>query len=408
MTSAPLGLFEGFGVELEYMIVDAHTLDVRPISDRVLCAVAGSYVSEHELGALAWSNELALHVIELKTNGPAESLSPLAERFQGHVRQINEILAPLGARLMPTAMHPWMRPEAELKLWPHEYNAVYEAFHRIFDCRGHGWANLQSVHLNLPFADDEQFGRLHAAIRLLLPILPALAASSPVVERRLTGLADNRLDVYRGNCRRVPLVTANVVPEGVFTRNEYDDQILKAMYRQIAPLDPEGTLQHEWLNARGAIARFERQTIEIRVLDVQECPAADLAICQAVVGVLEALIAERWSSVARQQSAGVASLAETLTATIRDAEGAVMTDREYLGHFGIKLPGISAGDLWRHLMKQIGALESDPALSIILGEGPLARRIERALHGDLSRLEAVYGHLCECLAEGRMFTAHGC
>ena len=36
--------------------------------------------------------------------------------------------------------------------------------------------------LNLPFSSDEEFGRLHAAIRLLLPLLPALAASSPLVE----------------------------------------------------------------------------------------------------------------------------------------------------------------------------------------------------------------------------------
>jgi hypothetical protein len=90
---------------------------------------------------------------------------------------------------------------------------VYEAFDRIFDCRGHGWANLQSAHLNLPFSDAEEFGRLHAAIRLLLPILPALAASSPVMDGRLTGRVDSRLDVYRHNARRVPQVSGRVVPE---------------------------------------------------------------------------------------------------------------------------------------------------------------------------------------------------
>ena len=57
------------------------------------------------------------------------------------------------------------------------------------------------------------------------------------------------------------------------------------MHNQVVPRD-------EWLNARGAIARFGRGTIEIRVLDVQECPQADLAICAAVVEVLQALVAE--------------------------------------------------------------------------------------------------------------------
>ncbi len=115
-----LHLFQGFGVELEYMIVDEGTLDVRPITDKVLYEVAGEYLSEVELGEIAWSNELALHVVELKTNGPAASLAPLAELFQQHVARINQLLQPMGARLMPTAMHPWMDPHTELKLWTHE------------------------------------------------------------------------------------------------------------------------------------------------------------------------------------------------------------------------------------------------------------------------------------------------
>src|SRR5690606_7705226 len=115
-----------------------------------------------------------------------------------------KILAPMGAMLMPTAMHPWFDPATETRLWPHEYSPVYETYNRIFGCQGHGWSNLQSMHVNLPFANDEEFARLHAAIRLALPILPALAASSPLVEGRVTGLADSRLDFYRFNSRRLP------------------------------------------------------------------------------------------------------------------------------------------------------------------------------------------------------------
>ena len=43
------------------------------------------------------------------------------------------------------------------------------------------------MHVNLPFADDAQFARLHAAIRLVLPLLPALAASSPIAEGSVIG-----------------------------------------------------------------------------------------------------------------------------------------------------------------------------------------------------------------------------
>ena len=114
-------------------------------------------------------------------------------------------------------------------IWPHDYSIVYEAFNRIFDCRGHGWANLQAVHLNLPFADDAEFARLHAAIRVLLPILPALAASSPIFEGRLSGVLDTRLDVYRNNCRKIPLATGRVIPEPVFSAADYHGRILEPL-----------------------------------------------------------------------------------------------------------------------------------------------------------------------------------
>ena len=77
-TESPLHLFEAFGVEIEYMIVDARTLDVRPITDRVLQAVAGEIVSDVEMGEITWSNELTAHVIELKTTDPARSLGSAA------------------------------------------------------------------------------------------------------------------------------------------------------------------------------------------------------------------------------------------------------------------------------------------------------------------------------------------
>src|SRR6185295_17238101 len=186
-------LFSRFGVELEYMVVDRDSLAVRPIVDRVLQDAAklpgaeaeteeggdAAYPNDVYLGDIGLSNELTLHVIEMKTAEPAGTLSALAAQFAERVKRVNGVLAAHNAMLLPTGMHPTMDPFAEMRLWPHDYSAVYKTFNRIFDCRGHGWANLQAAHLNLPFASfdkpDDEFGKLHAAIRVLLPILPALA-----------------------------------------------------------------------------------------------------------------------------------------------------------------------------------------------------------------------------------------
>lgn len=216
MSDRPLSLFEGFGIELEYMIVSKETHQVLPVADKLIFAESGAY-DDIERGPMAWSNELVNHVIEMKTNGPAKALEPLPDLFDGEVAHINGRLEELGGVLMPTGMHPWMNPERETQLWSHEFNAVYEQFNQIFNCRGHGWSNLQSTHLNLPFANDTEFGALHAAIRLILPILPALAASSPIVEGKQTGTVDNRLQYYRNNAMRVPSVSGLIVPEGAYT-----------------------------------------------------------------------------------------------------------------------------------------------------------------------------------------------
>lgn len=409
MTQQPLGLFAGYGVELEYMIVDARSLSVRPIADQLLKSVAGEVVSDVELGDISWSNELALHVIELKTTEPSGQLELLADRFQQQIGQINELLAPLGARLMPTAMHPTMNPEQELRLWPHDYNTVYETFNRIFDCRGHGWANLQSVHLNLPFANDAQFGRLHAAIRLLLPLLPALAASSPLIDGGRSGKLDTRLDVYRNNAARVPSVSGDVIPEPVFTREDYDREIFQRMYRDIAPLDVEGTLQYEWLNARGAIARWDRHAIEIRVLDIQECPAADLAILQAIRDVLQNLVLEDASDYGRQRSVPQNELVTLLGRTIVDAEQAIVDQPQLLQALGFSgETELSARELWRRLLEpRLLGTGLGPEIEWILNEGVLARRMMQHLSAipTANELMQLCGDLCECLAQGRML--HG-
>lgn len=401
----PIGLFERFGVELEYMIVDRATLDVRPITDEVIRAVTGEYTSdaapEGDDGPISWSNELTAHVIELKTNHPAPSLDGLAPAFHRNVRMINAILEPLGARLLPTAMHPWMDPDRESRLWPHEFNAVYELFDRIFSCKGHGWANLQSAHINLPFADDAEFGRLHAAIRVVLPLIPALAASSPIQEGRLSGFADTRLEHYRSNSRRIPSMTGMIVPEPVFTREDYEAQILERIYRDTAPHDPEGILRYEWANARGCIARFDRGAIEIRLVDVQECPRADLAIVSLIVHTVRDLVEARHSSGAAQRGVATEPLHALLRACIVDGERAVVAAPDVLGVLGLPRGPMTAGDVWMRLAERAGI---EDAIRIVRA-GTLSARIVRATGPSPSRevLQAVYADLAGCLDRNELF-----
>lgn len=403
------GLFEAVGIEIEYMIVDTDRLDVRPIADRLLRSARGRPVSEVRVGPLRWSNELVAHVIELKTDGPASSLDALGDQFHDGISQVNARLASEGACLMPTGAHPWMQPALEALLWPHGSNRIYRAFDRIFNCRGHGWSNLQSMHINLPFNGDDEFGRLHAAVRMLLPLLPGLAASTPMLDGHFSGHLDSRLVQYRANARNVPSMAGAIVPEPAFSRRDYRRMILDPIYHDLAPLDPAGVLRHEWVNARGAIARFARNTIEIRLLDTQECARADLAIARLIVETLRALTSERWSPLAAQCAWPTAFLSELLDRTIRDGDRAVCNDPAYGRCLGYpeSASAPTAGDIWRHLTASLLPADSSDrrVLEAMLSRGCLARRILDATGPAPTprRLHALYRQLCDGLAANTLF-----
>ncbi len=105
------------------------------------------------------------------------------------------------------------------------------------------------------------------------------------------------------------------------------------MYKDIAKYDPEKILQEEWLNSRGAIARFDRNAIEIRVLDTQETPAVDLFLATVTTKVIKKLTEGKWSSNHEQNKLETAKLADILMATIKDAEYAVISDKAFLNLF---------------------------------------------------------------------------
>ena len=410
MTDAPRwGLFEVFGIELEYMIVDRETLAVRPIADRLLRAAHGgeAWVEEVERGEIAWSNEIVAHLVELKTNGPAAGLAGLDTSFHGDVVAANRLLAAEGAMLLGGGAHPFMDPASETRIWPHGGAEIYGSYDRIFGCKGHGWSNLQSTHLNLPFADDEQFGRLHAAIRLALPLVPALAASSPFLDGRFTGYLDARLETYRHNQARIPSITGRVIPEAVFSEHDYRG-LLARIAEDVRPHDPDGVLDPIFLNSRGAIARFDRSAIEIRLIDIQECPAADLGITTAIVSLLRRLVAEQFAPYRLQQEWPEDLLADVLLEVVRGGDEARITDADYLRTLGLRARSMSAGEAWRALCEAArddfqGVARKTTAR--ILAEGPLARRLLRTIGTDPERktLVAACRELASCLAENRQF-----
>jgi len=414
--------FEGFGIELEYMLVDRETLDVHPAADTVLAELWQSsqdtdsdtdwnaHPSDFEFRETTWSNELALHVLELKTTQPATAFDRVASEFEASVAAVQSTLKSQGIRLLPTAMHPWMKPAKQTQLWPHEYHEIYNTYHRIFNCHRHGWSNVQSMHLNLPFRGNDEFAGLHAAVRLLLPLLPAIAASSPIVEGVSNGCHDNRLRFYVHHCDTVPSMMGDVIPEPIFDRSSYQTQILDPIADDIALLDPLSVMNSDFLNARGAIARFDRGSIEIRLLDVQETPGVDIAIAGLVTHVAKRLAEQTWSSRWQQQLVSCRRLGTILDDTTVSAEATIVSDADFLVHFGITQSSCTAAEIWQHLIDDAyrfgSGLDGVAApLEIIQQRGTLSTRILQSLGSKFTNadLHGVYEELADCLERNEIY-----
>lgn len=400
-------LFEVYGIELEYMLVNSNSFKVAPIVDVLLTKKNGELTSDVDNGTVAWSNELVAHVIEIKTNGPTNNINNLAEAFHKNITEINALLKPLNAKLLPTASHPTMNPLKDTQLWKHSYSEVYELYNRIFDCKGHGWSNVQSTHINLPFYDDKEFEKLHAAIRIILPLIPGLCASSPILDGKITGFKDTRLEYYKTNQKEIPEMTGLVIPERVFTKADYYATIFEPIKQVIKKYDTNNILDHHFLNSRGAIARFDRNAIEIRLVDIQECPKADIAICALIIEVLKLLVNEDTTSLKKQKKWLKQDLYSILNAVIKDGEVYNILNLDYLELFGIKQV-TNVKNVWHHLymlVKENITKDHQKALEIIFNHGTLSTRIVKALNQDVSvkNIELVYTQLAECLKENKLF-----
>lgn len=381
----PRSLFSAFGIEIEYMLVDRDSGRVAPWVDLLLRDPEGRPVAERRFGEAVFSNELAAHVLEIKTPGPMADWMEIEDLLVDGLKLADR---ELGLRtegkgaILPGAMHPLMVPAEEGRLWPHEGLEIYQYYDRVFDCRRHGWMNLQSIHLNLPFADDEEFGRLHAACRLLLPLLPALTSASPFCQGEETGWESTRLKFYADNQQKFPTITGSIVPEAIFNQAEYEEAIYRPMMAEVGPINSEGILEPEWLNSRGAIARFDRMAIEIRVVDAQESVRANLALAAQIVALAQHLAVARGDEVlAAARKFATADLREQFLTAARYGREAPLLAREW-GHFLSEGRAASTlGNLWRRLREDLGVRPQEACLEAVvadrLGNGLLAERMRR-------------------------------
>ncbi len=131
------------------------------------------------------------------------------------------------------------------------------------------------------------------------------------------------------------MIAGLVIPEAVFTEQEYDQQIFKPIKTAIAPFDTDNILSKYFLNSRGAIARFDRGAIEIRIIDIQEAPVMDLAIVDLVVATLKWLVNEQGPSYQQQREVSTKLLSDLFLQVIKHGRHAKLNSQVYSKLWGM-------------------------------------------------------------------------
>ncbi len=281
---------EVLGPEHEYSLVDKD-LKPLPISDKIIKDYCGKIINFIELPSFTFGKEMQMHVMEIKANQPFKTPSEFEETMQTAVLTLNQIVQKHGAMLLGTGMHPLLELE-ETGIWSHYHKKIYQQYGKIFNLNQHGWLNIQSFHLNLPFQKEADAIQTHNILANLCAYLPAISASSPIYEGKNGPDVDNRLQFYKLNQKEIPSISGAVIPEYVFSIDQYKRDVIEQYSKDLANAGADKTLLHrEWVNSRGVIFRFDRCALEVRVMDEQECVKSDVALACFVRAALRGLIA---------------------------------------------------------------------------------------------------------------------
>ena len=283
---------EVLGPEHEYLLVDKD-LKALPIANKIIKGYCGRIMNFIELPKFTFGKEMQLHVMEIKANTPFKTPTEFEETMQVAVETLSQIIQKHGAMLLGTGMHPQMKLK-DTEIWPHYHRKIYRQYGKLFNLNQHGWLNIQSFHLNLPFEKEADAIPIHNQLVNLCAYLPAISASSPIFEGKKGSDTDNRLQFYKVNQKEIPSVTGEVIPEYTSSLSQYKRDVIGRYSMDLESAGADKTLLHrEWVNSRGVIFRFDRCALEVRVMDEQECVKLDVALACFLRAAVRGLIASK-------------------------------------------------------------------------------------------------------------------
>jgi glutamate---cysteine ligase / carboxylate-amine ligase len=171
-------------VEEEFAILDPETLSLTNRFEELQAASRGTELDEYLVGELISSE------VEVRT-GRCETFAEAAARVPERRRQLRELADRHGVLLAATGTHPWSPWQEQRIIDTPHYRRNDEILQYVV------WRNNSfghHVHVGIRGADRAM--KVTDALRIYLPELLALSASSPFVENVNTGLHSARSQIF--------------------------------------------------------------------------------------------------------------------------------------------------------------------------------------------------------------------
>jgi glutamate---cysteine ligase / carboxylate-amine ligase len=173
------------GLEEEFAILDPQTLELAHRFEDVYAACQGD-----EVLAESAAGELIASEVEIRS-GRAETFAEAVERQRERRTRLFEVVGGMGLTLGAMGTHPWANYlEQRIIDTPH-YNRLRQELGYVAQ-RNNTW----SLHLHMGVRGADRAIAVCDWLRELLPLLLAVSANSPFLDRRDTGLHSVRSEIF--------------------------------------------------------------------------------------------------------------------------------------------------------------------------------------------------------------------
>ncbi|MCB0878332.1 MAG: YbdK family carboxylate-amine ligase [Thermoleophilia bacterium] len=249
------------GVEEEYAICDADSLDLVPRFEQVREAALAAGGLEH-----AVAGELLASEIEFRT-GRCERWGDAYEELTDIRARVSKVAQSEQLLLATSATHPWADyREQEIVDLPY-YTELVERLQYVAHRN-----NTFGLHVHVGVRGADRAIRVADALRAYQPLLLALSASSPFLDGRDSGLASSRHMIFSRN-----FIRGNIAPVfGTF------DGYLEHL-RWLRDAGSIGTVGQLWWGTRPHLLHG---TVELRMFDGQPDVRDTLALTALAAGTI--------------------------------------------------------------------------------------------------------------------------